>query len=123
MWQQASYNLPLAASATIVASMAALCLAASRPTWHVALVPAIVGHGDLVVFLGVRNGQRLTSSQDVLDWGALYRHRHCARRLVALCLGLKRSARAANARDLAAHRTLIGVGYGVDRGFTGVLLD
>ena len=92
-----------------------LRLAASRPARHIALVAAVVGRGDIVFRLGVGNSERLSSVQDVLEWGALYRHRHCSGCDVAFRIGLWRPMTAFDTYAIVACRAGSGVVHGVDR--------
>ena len=88
-----------------------LRLAASRPARHIALVAAVVGRGDIVFRLGVGNSERLSSVQDVLEWGALYRHRHCSGCDVAFRIGLWRPMTAFDTYAIVACRAGSGVGH------------
>ena len=100
-----------------------LRLAASRPARHIALVAAVVGRGDIVFRLGVGNSERLSSVQDVLEWGALYRHRHCSGCDVAFRVGLWRPMTAFDTYAIVARRAGSGVGHGVDRRVAPVSLE
>ena len=92
-----------------------LRLAASRPARHIALVAAVVGRGDIVFRLGVGNSERLSSVQDVLEWGTLYLHRRCSGSDVAFRIGLWRPMTAFDTYAIVACRAGSGVVHGVDR--------
>ena len=108
--------LTLAASATIVACTAVYVWRhRGWPARYIALVPAVVGRGDMVFRLGVRNSERGSRVRDVLEWGALYRHSQCSGCDVAFRIGLWRQITSFDTYGIVACRAGSGVVHGVDR--------